>query len=245
MSKPNGKQNKTSLSYRYQQSYWLQHSRERKEKKRKEKKRKEKKRKEKKRNKAHLWHTAINIHNDVNTLAKGNLAKTQQIRISVILVQQKFTASFLSWTSTILFFLISHDLFHTPLKEDWREYMYLFPTQYKYLFPTQYMCLFSTQYMYLFSTQYMYLFPTQYMYLFPTQYMYLFSTQYMYLFSTQYMYLFPTQYKYLFPTPAFNLPKNRANIIFTVTESCSAESFHTKPQMIIWFQQNLVKCCQQ
>jgi len=130
-----------------------------------------KKRKENKLNDAHLWHTAINIHIDINTLAKANLANTQQVRITVILVQQKFTASFLSWTSTILFFLISHDLFHTPFKEVRREYIYQFPN------------------------------------------------------------------------PTFNLPKNRANLIFTVTESCSAESFHTKPQIILWFQQNLGKCC--
>ena len=71
----------------------------------------------------------------------------------------------------MLFFLISHDLFHATFKEVWREYMYLFLTA------------------------------------------------------------------------SFNLPWNRVNLIFTVTESCPAESFHTKTQMILWFQQNLGKCC--
>ena len=52
------------------------------------------------------------------------------------------------------------------------------------------------------------------------------------------------EYMYMFSTPAFNLPKSRASIIFTVTESRSAESFYTKPQMILWFQQNLRKYCQ-
>jgi len=130
-----------------------------------------KKRKENKINDANLSHTTNNTHIDINTLAKASLTNTQQVTIKVILVQQKFIASFLSWTSTILFYLISHDLFHTPFKEVWREYMHLFPT------------------------------------------------------------------------PSFNLPKNRANINFFDTESCSAESFHTKPQMILWFQQNFGKSC--
>lgn len=86
-----------------------------------------KKRKENKTNYANIWHTTINIHFDINSLAKGNLANTQQ-RIKVILDQQKFTTSFLSWTFTILFFLISHKLFHTLFKKVWREYMYLFLT---------------------------------------------------------------------------------------------------------------------
>ena len=158
MPKPNGKQKngRKSLSYQYQQSYLLQHSHERKQNKT---------------NDANLWHTTIKIHFDINTLAKGNLANTQSVRIKVTLVQQKFTASLLSSTFTILFFLISHDLFHTLFKEVWREYMYLFLT------------------------------------------------------------------------PSLNLPKNRANIIFKVTESCLAESFHNKPQLILWFQQTLGTCC--
>ena len=52
-------------------------------------------------NDANLSHLTNNTHNDINTQAKGNLANTQYVRIKVILVQQKFIASFLSWTSTI------------------------------------------------------------------------------------------------------------------------------------------------
>jgi len=144
----------TYLSYQYQCSYLLQHSNERKEKK---------------------WCTSLTYRHQhsywYQHFSNKKPCQHKHIRITVILVQEKFTASFLSWSSTILFFLISHDLFHTPFKEVWREYMYLFLN------------------------------------------------------------------------PSFNLPKNRANMIFTVTESCSAESFHTKPQMILWFQLNLGKCC--
>ena len=47
--------------------------------------------------KQNKWCTPLTYnhqHIDINTWAKGNLANTQQLRITVILVQQKFTASF-------------------------------------------------------------------------------------------------------------------------------------------------------
>ena len=47
-------------------------------------------------NDANLSHLTNNTRNDINTQAKGNLANTQYVRIKVILVQQKFIASFLS-----------------------------------------------------------------------------------------------------------------------------------------------------